>query len=256
MSGPAEIELSGVDVSHEDDPGSVLIRDVHWRIETGEWWVVSGGPASGKSSLLSTAAGLIPAAGGELRIFGREVVEATEQEQVEWRRHIGFVFEGGGRLFGNLSVLENLLLPLQYHGDLNLSEARERAEGLLALAELRAYANLSPSRLGTALQRRVALVRALSVPIRVLFVDNPLAGLAPSDARWWLEFLSELTASRTAQSEPLCLVASSFDFNGWLERASRFAVIDERGFRRLDDPEAVAAYREGSPYRNQARPPA
>jgi ABC-type transporter Mla maintaining outer membrane lipid asymmetry ATPase subunit MlaF len=99
-------------------------------------------------------------------------------------------------------------------------------------------------------------VRALSVPIRVLFVDNPLAGLAPSDARWWLEFLSELTASRTAQSEPLCLVASSFDFNGWLERASRFAVIDERGFRRLDDPEAVAAYREGSPYRNQARPPA
>ena len=140
MSGPAEIELIGVDVSHEDDPEIVLMHDVHWRIETGEWWVVSGGPASGKTSLLSTVAGLIPAVGGELRIFGRDVVEATEQEQIEWRRHIGFVFEGGGRLFGNLSVLENVLLPLQYHGDLSPSEARERAEELLALAGLRAYA--------------------------------------------------------------------------------------------------------------------
>ncbi len=253
MSGPAEIELIGVDVSHEDDPEIVLIRDVHWRIETGEWWVVSGGPASGKSSLLSTVAGLIPAVGGELRIFGRDVVEATEQEQIDWRRHIGFVFGGDGRLFGNLSVLENVLLPLQYHGDLSPSEALERAEELLELAGLPAYADLPPSRLGTALQRRVGLVRALSVPNRVLFVDNPLAGLAPSDARWWLEFLSDLTARRAAQGEPLCLVASSFDFDGWLGRASRFAVIAERGFHRLDDPEAVAAYREGNQLRDQAR---
>jgi phospholipid/cholesterol/gamma-HCH transport system ATP-binding protein len=254
MSGPAEIELIGVDVSHEDDPEIVLVRGVHWRIETGEWWVVSGGPGSGKTSLLSTAAALIPAAGGGLRFFGREVVEATEQEQVEWRRHIGFVFKGGGRLFGNLSVLENVLLPLQYHGDLDPSEALERAEELLALAGLRACANLPPSRLGTALQRRVGLVRALSVPIRVLFIDNPLAGLAPSDARWWLEFLSDLTARRAARNEPLCVVASSFDFDGWLERASRFAVIGERGFHRLDDPEDIAAYREGGPFGGQARP--
>jgi phospholipid/cholesterol/gamma-HCH transport system ATP-binding protein len=254
MSGPAEIELIGVDVSHEDDPGIVLIRDVHWRIETGEWWVVSGGPASGKSSLLSTAAGLIPAAGGKLRIFGRDVVEATEQEQIEWRHQIGFVFGGGGRLFGNLSVMENVLLPLQYHGDLGPSEALERAEELLGLAGLRAYADLPPDRLGTALQRRVGLVRALTVPIRVLFVDNPLAGLAPSDARWWLEFLSDLRTRHTERNEPLSLVLSSFDFDGWLERASRFAVIAERGFHRLDDPEAVAAYREGTPFQSQARP--
>jgi hypothetical protein len=49
-------------------------------------------------------------------------------------------------------------------------------------------------------------------------------------------------------------VASSFDFDGWLGRASRFAVIEERGFHRLDDPEAVAAYREGGPFGGQARP--
>ncbi len=254
MSGPAEIELIGVDISHEDAPEVVLLHDVHWRIETGDWWVVSGGPASGKTSLLSTVAGLSPAAGGELRIFGREVVEATEQQQVEWRRHIGFVFEGGGCLFGNLSVLENVVLPLQYQGDLEPSEARERAEDLLALAGLRGYASLPPSRLGTALQRRVGLVRALSVPVRVLFVDNPLAGLAPSDARWWLEFLSDLTAQRAECNEPLTVVASSFDFDDWLGRASRFAVIGERGFQRLDDPEAIAAYREGNPSRGQGRP--
>jgi ABC-type transporter Mla maintaining outer membrane lipid asymmetry ATPase subunit MlaF len=192
--------------------------------------------------------------GGELRIFGRDVAEATEREQVDWRRHIGFVFGGSGRLFGNLSVLENALLPLQYHGDLSPSEALERTGELLELAGLSAYAELPPSRLGAALQRRAGLVRALSAPHRVLFVDNPLAGLAPSDAHWWLEFLSDLTAQRNAQGEPLCVVASAFDFDGWLGRASRFAVIAERGFHRLDDPEAVAAYREGSPFRSQAGP--
>jgi phospholipid/cholesterol/gamma-HCH transport system ATP-binding protein len=253
MSAPADIELVGVDVTHEDDPGIVLVRDVNWRIERGDWWVVCGGPASGKTSLLSTAAGLTPAVGGELSIFGRGLAEATEQEQVAWRRHIGFVFEGGGRLFGSLSVLENVLLPLQYHGDLDPREARQRAEGLLALAGLTEYGGLLPSRLGTALQRRAGLARALSIPVRVLFVDNPLAGLARSDARWWLEFLTDLAARRAAAGDPLAIVASAFDFGDWLERANHFAVIEGRGFHVLDDPEAISAYREGGGLAGPAR---
>jgi phospholipid/cholesterol/gamma-HCH transport system ATP-binding protein len=246
MSGPAHIELIGVDVAHEDDPHSVLVRDVNWRIAPGEWWVVCGAPGSGKSSLLSTAAGLSPAVGGSLRIFGHELQSASEQEQVAWRRHIGFVFDGGGRLFGHLSVLENVLLPLQYHGDLDPAEALRRAEELLALAGLEAYAHMPPSRLGIALQQRVGLARALSVPIRVLFVDNPLAGLAPSAARWWLDFLNDLRARHAARDEPLSLVAGAYDFGGWLDRADHFAVIEERGFHSLDDAKAAAAYREES----------
>jgi ABC-type transporter Mla maintaining outer membrane lipid asymmetry ATPase subunit MlaF len=244
MSGPAHIELIGVDVAHEDDPHTVLVHDVNWRIAPGEWWVVCGGPGSGKSSLLSTAAGLSPAVDGSLRIFGQEVQSASEAEQVAWRRHIGFVFGDGGRLFGNLSVLENVLLPLQYHGDLEPADALRRAQELLALTELERYAHWPPSRLGSSLQQRVGLARALSVPIRVLFVDDPLSGLAPSAARWWLDFLDDLRERHAARSEPLALVAGAYDFGGWLDRADHFAVIEERGFHSLDGTEAAAAYRE------------
>lgn len=244
MSGPAHIELIDVDVAHEDDPHTVLVRDVNWRIGPGEWWVVCGAPGSGKSSLLSTAAGLSPAVGGSLRIFGHELQNASEREQVAWRRHIGFVFGDGGRLFGNLSVLENVLLPLQYHGDFDPPEALGRAHELLALTGLQDHAHQPPSRLGSSLQQRVALARALAVPIRVLFVDNPLAGLAPSAARWWLEFLDDLRARQLARQEQLSLVAGSYEFAGWLDRADHFAVIQERRFHPLDDAEAAAEYRE------------
>lgn len=244
MSGSADIALIDVDIAHEDDPATVLVHDVNWRIGPGEWWVVCGAPASGKSSLLATAAGLSPPVGGSLRIFGRDLRAASEREQVEWRRRIGFVFDGGGRLFGHLSVLENLLLPLQYHGDLDPSDALARAQELLALTGLQAYAGLRPSRLGTALQQRVSLLRALSVPVRVLFIDNPLAGLAPSAVRWWLEFLDGLRARQAARDEPLSLVAGSYEFSDWLGRADHFAVIEDRRFRTLDDPEAATAYRE------------
>lgn len=245
MSGPHDIELTGVDVAHEEDPETVLVRDVHWRIAPGEWWVVCGRPGSGKTSLLSTAAGLSPAVGGAVRIFGRDLDEASEQEQLAWRRDIGFVFEGGGRLFARLSVLENVMLPLQYHGDLDPEEARQRAEALLARTGLSAYADLPPSRLGAAVRQRVGLARSLWDPLRVLFVENPLAGLAPSAARWWVDFLG---AARDRHAEPpgsLALVVSAYDFAGWLGRADHFAVIEDRRFHVLSGAEAAEGYREG-----------
>src|SRR5258708_40369459 len=111
----AAIELAGAHVSYMNAPEIGLIEDVNWRIGTGDFWVVSGRPASGKSSLLMTAAGLNRPVRGTLQILGQDEAEVHERDRVSWRQRIGYVFEHHGRLFGLLNVAQNIALPLQYH---------------------------------------------------------------------------------------------------------------------------------------------
>ena len=231
MSNEIVIELVDVDVSHEDAPEPILVRAVKWCIARGDFWVVGGDQSSGKTSLIATAAGLNRPASGALRIFGRELLQASEAEQVDWRKRIGFVYENGGRLLSLLTVAENIALPLQYHLDLDEAQLNARVDELLAWADLQEYAGMAPSRLNVRVQQRVALARALAVPTEILFLDNPLSGLGLREARWWLDLLRELHAKKGPRGEPLTIVAASSDFRGWVGVGSQFGVIQQNEFR-------------------------
>lgn len=244
MSEAPVIELIHAEVAPEAEPERVILRDVTWSIREGECWVVCGSPASGKSTLLAVAAGLNPRADGEVRIFGLDPARTSESEQAAWRREIGYVFESGGNLIGSLSVADNVSLSLRYHEDLDPEEARERVESLLARANLERVAHLLPSRLGAGLRHRVALLRALVRPVRALFLDDPLRGLAPSSIRWWLGFLGELRAEAAAAGRPIAVAATTYDFRPWIGAADHFAVIDGDRFRVLENAEEAEAYRE------------
>jgi phospholipid/cholesterol/gamma-HCH transport system ATP-binding protein len=239
MNGDVLIELSGVDV-HWEGGTSPVLRGVTWRIARGECWVVGSAAGSGKSSLLATAANLNRPGAGTLSIFGRDLAEATEEDQVNWRRRIGFVFENGGRLLSRLTVAQNVALPLLYHLDIDDAQVGERVGQLLTRAELRSQARTMPSRLNLRLQQRASLVRALAVPTEVLFLDNPLSGLGTRDVRWWTEYLSELQQT----NDVLAVVATCDDFRPWLELATHFAVIDGEQFRELGGREHVLASTE------------
>jgi ABC-type transporter Mla maintaining outer membrane lipid asymmetry ATPase subunit MlaF len=246
MSKEVYIELSDVDVLQQDG-FAVLLRAVNWRIGPGDFWVVSGGPSSGKTSLLATAAGLNQHGGGTLRIFGRDLAEATEEEQVEWRRRIGFVFENGGRLLHHLTLVENLALPLEYHLELEEQVVRNKVEEMLERAELGAYAHATPSRLSLRAQQRVSLMRALAVPTQALFLDNPLRGLSARDECWWLDLLRELREHyKTPSQTPLTIVASSDDFRGWLDLASYFALIQGNQLHVLGGREQLLANKDAA----------
>jgi len=244
MSKAAQVELASVDVAREDEPDRVLLRDVTWGIEAGQWWAIGGSPASGKTALLSVAAGLTPPTRGVVRIFGQDLAAASESELALWRREIGFVFENGGGLLGRLSIAENVALPLRYHSDLDLAQVRARVDALLGQAGLESLADLVPNQLTLPLRQRVALLRSLTAPVRVLFLDSPLRGLAPSGVRWWLDFLRELRARRAAEGRPVSLIMSAFDFRAVREDAERFAVLEHGRFRVLEEAEEVAGYRE------------
>jgi phospholipid/cholesterol/gamma-HCH transport system ATP-binding protein len=244
MSEGGLVEFVGIDVVSLDDPSRLLLRDVTWGIQTGEWWAIGGGPATGKTALLSTAAGLNPPGSGTVRIFGCDLAAVSESEQTAWRREIGFVFENGGGLLGRLSVAENIALPLRYHGNLDFAEAYTQVDALLRLAGLERAAQRLPGELTLSLRQRVALLRSLAAPVRMLFLDSPLRGLAPSDIRWWLDFLRELRARRAAEGKPLSLITSAYDFRNLHDTAQRFAVLESGRFRILGGIDEVAGYRE------------
>jgi phospholipid/cholesterol/gamma-HCH transport system ATP-binding protein len=227
------IELRSVDVATGLDPTAVALRAVDWRIGQGEFWVVAGGAASGKSALLATAAGLRRPVAGAVRIFDAEVSTATERQQIEWRRRIGFVFENGGRLFSHLTVAENIALPVRYHLDQDEPAVRRQAQESLATAGLSSYADRLPAQLSARLQQRVALLRAMAVSPSVLFLDSPLTRSARGDISWWRECLGRLRTP-SARGEPvLTVVVTDDDFRRWLDLADQFALIQDRRLRLL-----------------------
>ncbi len=240
MNGAPHIELTAADVAHEEQPAVALVHGVCWNIRPGERWIVCGGAGSGKSSLLGTVAGLTTPIAGKLRVFGQDYWGIGESERLGLSRRIGFVFDGGGRLFTHMSILQNLILPLQYHQECDSGTARTRALEWLALVELAGWADAAPARLSAARQRRVALARALVEPVDVLFLDMPLVGLAPEDRRWWLDFLGEIFARREASGDPMSLVASDHDLSRWLGWASHFGALAGGTFQILDAAEARA----------------
>jgi len=248
-SDAAAIELAGAHVSYMNAPEIGLIDDVNWRIGVGDFWVVSGRPSSGKSSLLLTAAGLNRPIRGTLRILGKDVAEAHEKDRVDWRRRIGYVFEYSGRLFSHLNVAQNIALPMQYHPGLEEDKIAAKVEELLTMTELQNYAGHMPNRLSLGVQQRVGLARALapsgeSGPVEIVFLDNPLSTLSLRECRWWLDFLRQLQKSHQAKGKPLTLVASADDFRGWLDVASHFAIVEGGRFRVVGGRDELSASAE------------
>ncbi|MEW6157954.1 MAG: ATP-binding cassette domain-containing protein, partial [Verrucomicrobiota bacterium] len=111
---------------------SEVLENVNWSVAPGDYWVIGGLPGSGKSDLLSTLGGLSRLARGTLRLFGNEVRQMAEEELVQIRKRIGFVFAYGGRLFNHLTVAENLALPFCYHENCIPSGAEDRVHRTLA----------------------------------------------------------------------------------------------------------------------------
>ena len=241
MENDLFIELRDAEVVHPD-AGQVLVRGVDWRLRRGELWVVGGAPGSGVTSLLLTAAGLNRPSAGTLRIFGRELAGATEAEQVEWRRRIGFVFERGGRLLSHLTVAQNIALPLAYHTSLDAAEIRMKVEEWVARAGLGECAELMPSQLAPRLQARASWARAMIVRSDVLFLDDPPVRLGPVEARWWREQAGELCR------QGVTVVVGSSYFRAWLAATvpGNFALLHDGRFVVIGDANEVRAHREAA----------
>jgi ABC-type transporter Mla maintaining outer membrane lipid asymmetry ATPase subunit MlaF len=227
--GPV-VELEGVAVNALNDPERVVLEQVDWTVAEGDYWALVGLHRSGKSDLLALAAGLSRPAAGSFRLFGVELALAHEEEQLRARRRVGFAFPGG-RMMHQLTVAENIALPLCYHRNCSLDAAAGEVNALLEVVGLGEAANVMPNSLGRNWLRRAGLARALALRPDWLVLDDPLSGLDFREARWWLEMLDRLAGGHQWLDErPLTIAVACDDPRPWIHRARQFAVLKERHF--------------------------
>lgn len=232
MNSATFIEWNGVSVLRPDRE-EVVLDSVDWQIREGEWWVVEGGHGSGKSHLLQGLAGLIPLSGGTVTVRG-ELILPEAQKPTGWRKSIGLVFEGGGRLFRDMTVAENIALPLAYHQDCSLETAFDRVASLIHALDLDRLVDVPAGRIGRSWAQRVALARTLSLEPELLLVDHPVAGMDPHHLEWWRKFLAQWVAGHPDLGGiPRTLVLTTDDLQPWLAPGRLFARVYDHRFYSL-----------------------
>lgn len=206
------------------DPHRVVFEDVHWSVNSGDFWVIGGLQGSGKTDFALLVAGLMAPLAGSYHFLG-ESMPIFEDTRLIHRLKLGLVFDGG-QLLNHLTVSENVALPIRYHQNLTMAEAKAEVEELLQLTDLSELSSNTPGALGRNWQQRVGLARALTLRPEVLVLDNPLTGLDLRHRSWWLRFLGELSRGHSWYSgRPVTLVVTTDDLRPWGRRAKQFAMI-------------------------------
>jgi phospholipid/cholesterol/gamma-HCH transport system ATP-binding protein len=237
------IEMNGVTINSLADPDRVVLEDVNWKVSAGNFWVIAGMQGSGKTDLLSATAGLMPPQKGSYKLFGCDM-PIYDQERLPERLRLGLVFDNG-QLFHQLTVSENIALPLRYHRHLSWEDVEAQVKLMLDLTELSNLSNARSSSLGRDAQKRAGLARALILHPEVLLVDNPLSGLDMRQANWWLNMLGQLAAGHSLfGGRRLTLVVTIQDLRPWRNLDCHFAILKKQRFIALGHCPKFAGHTE------------
>ncbi|MFA6959437.1 MAG: ATP-binding cassette domain-containing protein [Opitutaceae bacterium] len=205
------IDVSGLDCGYD---GQVLLKNLNFQVKRGEIFFVIGGSGCGKSTLLRHLIGLNLPTAGTVKFFGECFNEAAGERQREMLKRIGVLYQGGA-LWSSLSLLENVMLPLEEYTPLNPSERAELACMKLSQVGLSGYDAYYPSEISGGMKKRAGLARALALDPAIVFFDEPSAGLDPLTSRR----LDELIVTLRDLLGMTCVVVSH-------ELASIFAIAD------------------------------
>ncbi len=237
METPAPIEVRDLKLAY----GSrVVMENLNFRINAGEIFIIMGGSGCGKSTLLRHLIGLQTPAAGTIRLFGNDLNTSTPQEREALLRRFGVMYQGGA-LWSSMTLLENVMLPLEEYTDLHARERIELARYKLALVGLSGFENYYPSEISGGMAKRASIARAIALDPEILFFDEPGAGLDPLSSK----LLDDLTLNiRDSLGTTVVIVTHELD--------SIFAIADRAIF--LDAAQKTQGA-VGNPRELRAQPP-
>lgn len=187
------IKVQGISKIYQmGEVNATALRNVSFTVEDGEYVLLSGRSGSGKSTLLNILTGVDKPSEGEVFIGTECITDYTENQLAKWRgKNIGIVFQFF-QLIPTLSVLENILLPMDIVGTIAREQRDEKALGILKALGMEKHKDKMPSALSGGEQQRVAIARSLANDAGVIFADEPTGNLDLENANKIYELLQKL----------------------------------------------------------------
>ena len=199
----------------------LILNGISLTVHQGEILVIMGGSGSGKSTLLRHLLGLHQPTSGSIRLLGKDITQLDDKAMHELRQEMGVAFQGGA-LFGSMTVGENVMLPLREHTQLDEHTMQIMTRMKLEVVNLAGFENLMPAELSGGMLKRAALARAVIMDPKLLFFDEPSAGLDPVAAVELDELILQLRAALN-----MTIVVVTHELDSAFKIADRISVLDQ-----------------------------
>src|SRR5690349_19149930 len=210
-----------------------VLDSIRLDVFKGETLVILGGSGSGKSTLLRLMIGNIPFEEGRIVGLGKDLGNMTDVEIAEYRKSIGVLFQSGA-LFNSMTIADNVALPLREHTDLSEDTIEIMVKIKLEMVGLREHGEKMPAMLSGGMKKRAGLARAIALDPKILFYDEPSAGLDPVTSAEIDELIIDLNEKLGVTS-----VVVTHEMDSAFRIADRMVLLDRGKFIVSGTPEEM-----------------
>ncbi|MDX1518653.1 MAG: ABC transporter ATP-binding protein [Gammaproteobacteria bacterium] len=198
-----------------------ILHGINLTVYEKEIMIIMGGSGSGKSTLLRFLMGLGVPTSGTIKLLGKDITSISSMEMHELRKNMGVAFQGGA-LLSSMTVGENVQLPLNEHTNLDQKTKEIMARMKLEVVNLGGFEDLMPAQLSGGMIKRAAVARAIVMDPKLMFFDEPSAGLDPVVAAE----LDELIL-RLRDAMQMTIVVVTHELDSAFKIADRITVLDQ-----------------------------